>query len=380
MSDENTDAKKAEEEREDIWLLRHLQALIALCGNRQSTAREQIYETVKDFFAGLNSENYYLNDEKARLYLERTGDSKRTLKQEKYQKMRRLASYLEKQGCMEILVELWKGWYVRRKQTKFSVTRVLDVFMLLLLSKMDKGTGVFERLYQRLKGTEWNFERIASLASPKGEYYEDATLLEAIGEFFVKLDAVDTEFHEKGRKFNGRAQVLKVKKELKKEIQEEVKARIDRAEESFVEKAIGVIEGKTRKFDEQVRNVEARFIRIVGIFATIIAFVVTMVSTSARLDGASIPVALAGLAIVTSGIILLLAMLFGKKDKPGKGLIAGISIVGLLFVGWFVYTMILANQKPTPLVPPSRVDTLYIDTTITDSSPPPLSPSTREGE
>ncbi|MEA3311351.1 MAG: hypothetical protein U9Q76_03935 [candidate division WOR-3 bacterium] len=70
-----------------------------------------------------------------------------------------------------------------------------------------------------------------------------------------------------------------------------------------------------------------------------------------RLGGASIPVALAGLAIVTAGIIILLAMIFGRRDKPSGGLIVGISIIGVLFAAWLTVTIWLAIQYPNIIAP-----------------------------
>jgi len=76
-----------------------------------------------------------------------------------------------------------------------------------------------------------------------------------------------------------------------------------------------------------------------------------MVPTAARLGGASIPIALAGLAIVTAGIIVLLAMIFGRGEKVSKGLIAGISITGVLFAAWLAVTIWLAIQYPNIIAP-----------------------------
>lgn len=88
------------------------------------------------------------------------------------------------------------------------------------------------------------------------------------------------------------------------------------------------------------------FVQIIGIFAAIIAFVVTIVPTAVRLGGASVPIALAGLAIVTAGIIVLLAMIFGREGQKKTGLIVGISIAGFLFLAWLAGTIWLAIYYP----------------------------------
>jgi hypothetical protein len=78
-------------------------------------------------------------------------------------------------------------------------------------------------------------------------------------------------------------------------------------------------------------------VQIIGIFAAIIAFLVIIVPTEVRLGGASVPialVALAGLAIVTAGIIILLAMIFGGREKTSGWLIAGLIITIVLFLAW----------------------------------------------
>jgi hypothetical protein len=86
-----------------------------------------------------------------------------------------------------------------------------------------------------------------------------------------------------------------------------------------------------------------------------------------RLGGASIPIALAGLAIVTAGIIVLLALIFGNPEgKRRRRLNAGFWGAIGAFSLWLILTVVLVFTKPESLRPPpdpNRVDTtLQIDT------------------
>jgi len=318
-----------------------------------------------------------------------------------------------------VLFPLWRAWEAARNRDKDETKRLLDRYaeynfhiqdylVLFLLNNIDE-KYVFE-LYDNAKQS---FGRLIHWC--REVYWNNPAGLEHVGLFLEKLGLTNWDYTTEGKKFRARSSVLLAKRELTREIMDTVDSKVDESigklrnesesqskklydeqddkiKEIRNETGVLIADAKTElktyaeermteiskdTAQETERRAIRNFVQIIGIFAAIIAFIVTIVPTAVRLGGASVPIALAGLAIVTVGIILVLATIFGKKEKPSGGLIAGICVTGALFVGWLLLTLGLAFVKPNVLAPPpvpERIDTLYIE-----SSPAPT-PSIEEGE
>jgi len=263
----------------------------------------------------------------------------------------RLSELIREKNLKEVL---WSAWGQIRKGLEDPEFNWADFLASSLLIPLDDSD--IEILYLHTMNDDWNFNKILDLS--KADKPLDPRKLEYFGALLRKLVRVDWFLGNEGSNLCALAQALKVKDELKKETADETKRILAETRELFNKDT----DDKLEKFDGRIQGIEARFIQIIGIFAAIIAFVVTMVPAAIRLGGASIPVALAGLAIVVGGIIFILAMIFGKDDKPRRGLTLGLIVAGALFVGWFVATILLASVKPELLRPPpdaGRVDTVY---------------------
>ncbi|GEM_PF-4562988 len=212
---------------------------------------------------------------------------------------------------------------------------------------------------------EWNLYTLLDWARKEDPF--DYNKMHYLGNFLVKFkDRNDFRIDNIGAiKLIERAQILTAKDEIRKEFKEDLGTKIKEIEQKLKEESKELKE-KVEEAKDAENRMTRNFVQIIGIFAAIIAFVVTMVPAAARLGGASIPVALAGLAIVTSGIILLLSMIFGKREnkKASKGLIIGIVTCLALFIIWLFATSWLAIKHPDTLRPPpnaARIDTMYIN-------------------
>lgn len=296
--------------------------------------------------------------------------------------LKEFASKLKQSDLVESFIEAWNDYYLE-KPRNYDV----DIWILEFIQDL------VEINYRGLKETDpFSGKGSASLINKvrKGglakENYDNPLILDEMVRILAEIPFYKNVGEElkvratSNRVFNKRfMEVGKTLNELK-----ELKSDVEVLQEKTTDELTKLNQRSvvlTRRIEQTSQETERRsirnFVQIIGIFAAIIAFVVTMVPTAVRLGGASIPIALAGLAIVTVGIILVLAMIFGKREKAGAGLIAGVSITGVLFVGWLLLTVGLAFAKPNILAPrpdPVRVDTLYIET-----SPPPT-PSLMEGD
>ncbi|MBN2380966.1 hypothetical protein JXM67_14305 [candidate division WOR-3 bacterium] len=267
-----------------------------------------------------------------------------------------------------LISNFWYSWWASRS-SKPEQSKCIDYLAFGVLSFLSP-----QVVHQLLHDTFISNIPLFHLSTLGKElYFYEPVHLKLIGRILEKFEGKEgslADLADIGRNFRARAEALYVKDELKKETQEELNKQIEDARSSFMQNAKGEIDKKEKGFDDKVKNVEARFIQIIGIFAAIIAFIVTIVPTAVRLGGASVPIALAGLAIVTVGIILVLAMVFGREEKKDirqalrKGFYWTLGAFGL----WLVVTVGLVFLKLDALRPPpdpNRVDTvLQYDTLL----------------
>lgn len=351
MSDENTEEKKPEGQAPPKpWLLRQLERIQSAI--KEGKAFDEIRPLLEELFDEITPERYSFTDEESQEYLQYA--SKWFQKRLGKETIELTPSYLIHEKIPPLLSiaysdltsQIWNLWWEKVKSKEAHNRRPLDSIALDLFIHVDKDTlnDICD-----VRWYEGDFHNLVKLAGTI--YSGDPSILDKIGIVLERVKSQAPGLADRGKMFRARAQALWVKDELKEETKDEVKTMITEAEKSFVQKAKDITEEKTKPFDEKVKGVEARFIQIIGIFAAIIAFIVTIVPTAVRMGGASIPIALAGLAIVVTGVIILLAMIFGRRDKPSGGLIAGISIIGGLFAAWLVVTIWLAIQYPNIIAP-----------------------------
>lgn len=180
-------------------------------------------------------------------------------------------------------------------------------------------------------------------SSLRDEYWNNSDLLRPIAGILERLgDETKKYVRNWATTIKARIQTLNLKEELEEKTLKPFKEFIKKSEQEIAE--------LKRATDEKLRTSERHSIQIIGIFAAIIAFIVTIVPTAVRLGGASIPIALAGLAIVTAGIIILLAMIFGRREKTSCWLIAGLIITIVLFLAWITGTVLAAIHYPNILI------------------------------
>lgn len=366
MSDEKNKEKKQEEQASRRpWLFRQLDAIKETIESTDDVATlKRLFDNV---FKEMTNDNLWLMDEEGvryRKYLQQRGG--------------RIEDEGPGFGKLHVLYKLtepivlfWTSWFQARQAKKGKDLNALDYFMFFFFGEIDIDSLRF--LHNEIYYTDFSFSKL--IDSVKKEHYYNSNTLEAVGGILEKLWGVN-HFHAlEGRNFCARAQALRVKDELKLEETKQELAQLKKDTEEQTEKLQKGIEESRENEQRMTRN----FVQIIGIFAAIIAFIVTMVPTAARLGGASIPIALAGLAIVTAGIVILLAMIFGK-DERRKSLSKGLTGIIIAFTLWLTLTVVLAFVEPNVLRPPPdpvRVDTLYIDTV--ETTPPPT-PSIKEGD
>jgi len=247
-----------------------------------------------------------------------------------------------------VLLEFWRIWLDARLSKTDEDVIVTDLFALHALNNLrDK------QISWLFKTTEASYSLLAPCHKDKylfrfvfrtlqNSYWNDAEVLLQIAEIIEKLGEEGKEIRPWATTIRARIQALILKDELEEKTLKPFK--------EFVEKSQQDITTLKKETDEKIKSSERNSIQIIGIFAAIIAFIVTIVPTAVRLGGASVPIALAGLAIVTAGIIILLAMIFGREGKRKSGLITGIIIIGVLFLAWIILAVWAAVYYPGILV------------------------------
>ncbi len=352
MNDENTEEKKPEEEAPTNSLIKKIEEIESAA--RENKTKAELRVLFDGLFAELTDENWFPVTKRALKYF--VG----------------LQSILEEK---DLLKEFWLSWGDVLKEPEKLYMKSM-YFLPEMIFFLCNETNI-RNLYTQVFAENWNFRKLRDLAIE--QHYSNPVILNSIGTILEKLGIEVPALLRKGRDFRTRAQVLFAKDELKQEFLETVDKKLKQSKMELDNKVKGIevelkkivpqTEGKIdERIKEQERNSIRNFVQIIGIFAAIIAFIVTMVPASIRLGGASIPVALAGLAIVTAGIIVLLAMIFGR-DERRKSLSKGLTGIIIAFILWLTLTVVLAFVEPNVLAPPERVDTLYIDTV--ESRPPP---------
>lgn len=383
MSDEENEEKK-EQAPPKPWLWAKLDEINLSISSKQSKPKE-IATAFAELFENITPERYYLEDEVSKNYEDYLKKANRrgfkiadvltffreppNIKELLNASISHLAHTLNHtEKADQYVLHLWNSWWTSRSNPNILLAQqeVIDCFALMVLSQIVPNE--IKQLYRDTLMSDYSIHELLQIA--QRDYLYKSMNLELIGTILEKLEEYNWFLTNAGKNFRARAQALTVKEELEKEtlgpfrkFTDETKQELAQlkkdTEERTKELHKGIDDAKENE-NRMTRN----FVQIIGIFAAIIAFIVTIVPTAVRLGGASIPIALAGLAIVTAGIILLLAMIFGSKEnnKPRQGLTWGLVATIALFVGWFIYTMVLAHQKPTPLISPpeaSKVERIY---------------------
>jgi hypothetical protein len=386
MSNENTEEKRPEEQAlPELWVWEQYDKIQEAFDANKSASEIRIL--LDQLFSGLTEENFLLTGsygKEIRKQFEELGKDFGKLFKDKNG---RFAWVFAFESDFDIIKELWYSWVKNRELKNIKDQDTVDYIALYCLIGLDNDTT--NKLYEEVKGDDFNFYHLEGLG--KSQYKENPFILRFIGHILSSLEGKDSYrklFSVSGMEFLSQAQILQLKQEViepfKKsadEREKKLEALKDTTEEEFSK-----LDKRVKKSEEELKTTEQRsirnFVQVIGIFAAIIAFIVTIVPTAVRLGGASIPVALAGLAIVTAGIIILLAMIFGREEKEERRRALRKGFWGAIgaFGAWLILTLILAFAQPNVLRPPPdpvRVDTLYIDTV--DTTPPPYPPPPGRG-
>jgi hypothetical protein len=330
MNDENTEEKRPEEEKpQKPWLLRQLERIQNAI--KEGKDFDEIRPPLEQLFDEITPERYSFTDKESQEYL--LFMSKRLQKLFKEETIELTPYYLNRQekflplwkiAHSPFASEIWKLWWEKAKAKGEDNRQLLDSLALDIFILAEKNT------LESICDERWydgDFHNLARLAA---SIYADApSTLDKIGIVLEKIDSKAPELADAGKSFRARAQALWVKEELKEETKDEVRAIVSEETKKFSEEikkeTNSSLDTLKQELDEGLdvakeneQRMIRNFVQIIGIFAAIIAFIVTIVPTAARLGGASIPIALAGLAIVTAGIIILLAMIFGREEKEER--------------------------------------------------------------
>jgi len=220
-----------------------------------------------------------------------------------------------------------------------------DYFALKIL------VGLYERCIKALDKVRHFFINETVLLG-QDVYKNDALALELLGTFLTKLQLHSIEA-EKGREFLGRARYLKTKAFFHYDLNQ----GLDSFRESFetekgeIKKVITEASAKTENLKKEVematviydqlegqtKRAEIRSVQVVAVFAAIIAFIVATIPFAVRVNEMGLLMAIAGLAIVIGGFLLLVAVLFGGKGRPNGWFLA--IPIGLLAL-WFSFVLI----------------------------------------
>lgn len=393
---------------QDLPLYRKIaEILVALKESKIDEAKMRVH--LNELFEEYTRDKHYLSETGSIEWKERHG-------LHAIEKAAELIAMFEISFCLKasrsIISEFWNIWCSKRKIKNEKDKEALDQFALECLKFLedDKAFNLFYYVKNK-EGLELKIDYLLSLA--KNEYVANSYFNIYLGTFLRKLGDVSFFWVDKGQELVTKGYILQAKDELRIEFSTSIENKIDQASKEIDSKIVQSKEETNKIVDDTRKDVNeflgkelakseqktaSSFIQILGIFAAIIAFVVTIVPTAVRLGGASVPIALAGLAIVTAGIILLLAMIFGREaNKPRRGLGWGLASAIVLFLFWLGFTAWLAINYPKTLVtakednastqPAQRIEAqnLYMlnsakDTVGTPKVSPPPPPSTKEGE
>jgi len=398
MSDENTEEKKPEEQAPPLpWLLNQLDVInsMAVRGDKLNEITPLLWEIINritwELYESKDNESVFFNSYNKEHQIMSVKGRSFSLGSNAPIASAVILDHLIfdiavrfNTSNQDLLVEFWQMWLIKRCDAEGSndvpKRELLDDFALRFFK--DLRVETVRTLYQRVDGTSQSFREIP-LILERYKLEEKYPPIYIITGLLEKLGEVDVELGNLGREIRIRAQNLQME-DLQKNLIDykrfvfSTKQELTNLKNETESKTKLLSEGIEEAKDNENRMTR-NFVQIIGIFAAIIAFIVTIVPTAVRMGGASIPIALAGLAIVTAGIVILLAMIFGK-DERRKSLSKGLTGIIIAFTLWLTLTVVLAFVEPNVLRPPPdpvRVDTLYIDTV--DTTPPPT-PSTREGD
>jgi hypothetical protein len=416
MDDEKKEEKiQEEQEPPKPWLLSHLERMVKAIDEGE----KEITIHLEEIFEGITYPRLGFTDNRGKEYLEYLRRNNITTLEILKTKLMNgsaiydariiidfmltlLAERLDKPNKIELVLQLWKYWWGFRVNTDYmnywkwedhvegvesSKVGLVDYLVLNFISMLQPSTLVkLDKLLIERGG-----EPILNVMFlGKNLYYHCIDYIEYIGR--ILENSHYDHLAKEGTNFRARAQALRVKEELKFDETKQELAQLKKDTEEQTEKLNkGIAEAKDNE-QRMTRN----FVQIIGIFAAIIAFVVTIVPMAVRLGGASSPIALAGLAIVTAEIIFILAMVFGNKQDKSKyqnWVIAGVFVfaVWLGFTAWLALkhpkTLVTAKEDSSLVQPSQRIEAknLYMmnstkDTVGTSKVSPPPPPSTREGE
>lgn len=342
------------------WLLEHLDEICLILGDKKK--KNELPNLFKQLFDKLTMEQIKFEDEISRAcdgYLKEKSIKDLRMKSFKtnyYHQVTCLYLLLSFLGHFaivfnmydkthELLMMFWDAWLVSHKNTSTRKHEAQDKLALMVISQLD--VNVVREWYMKAHP---EFSPLVSLA--RNEYKNNYEILFLLGETLEKLGEIAWWLSREGRNIIANARSLQTEEKLKKDVIEPFKESITATEERITNLKKET-EDRTKELKEGIKDARdnenrmtRNFVQIIGIFAAIIAFIVTIVPTAVRLGGASVAIALAGLAIVTAGIILLLAMIFGREGKRKCGLIVGLIIIGVLFLGWLFITLWAAVMFP----------------------------------
>jgi len=386
---ENKEEKQTEEEAQDyprfLQLLEEIRKRVySLKQVSEATVKEEtqkkIRELLGELFEGLTTDKYCLQDSDGKTWvkhLERQGEDAMGIMTDKMANFINIFLIEPNRGAV---FDFWDLWASNRRRKTENDLKTLDNLALSCLSRMDE--KIAYEFFLRVQRSNFALSDLYNLATTT--YKNSSKLLIAIGRVLQKAREIHGYWSEKGQDLIVRGYILSAKDELKQEFLETVDKKLKQSKMELDNKVKGIevelgkivsqTEGKIdERIKEQERNSIRNFVQIIGIFAAIIAFIVTIVPTAVRLGGASIPVALAGLAIVTAGIILLLAMIFGNpEEKHRKRLNVGFWVAVGLLVIWLGFTAWLAIKHPNTLVTAKeeKTTTQPVQTNVYMMSPP----------
>jgi hypothetical protein len=274
----------------------------------------------------------------------------------------------------DLLVQFWLAWCeVRNIDSKPRSFTFQDYFALKIL------INVREEFLQVLD-KEHHLSVNETVFLGKDIYKDDKEALQLVGTFLIRCPLYSYE-EKTGREFLARAEYLKIEPQLRNDIGlliapyvtgfETTKRELNEAKKS-AEDEIKKLEKETKEGDrvykqleDQTKRAEIRSIQVIGIFAAIMAFIVATIPAAARLEKLSLFLAIAGLAIVLGGFLLLIAILFGGEKKPHW---AWISIPVVLLFIWLVFVINPTLIKIDPDNPNLKENTKQVQS-LKDSIP-----------
>lgn len=285
--------------------------------------------------------------------------------------IREITNQLNRDDFYVRLLAFWDAWCILRKiesrrSTPSDLTSV-DYFSLKVLLNVKN-----EYIQKLFNDKESTVNETVLLG--KNVYKNDPVALELVGTFLTKLRINHYEA-EQGREFLARAEYLRTKPLLKNDIDQLLTPYKDSFDETKkelagvrgeAEEAVKILEGKTKEakniynqLEDQTKRAEIRSIQVIAIFAALMAFIVATVPVAARVQELSLFLAIAGLGIILGGFLLLVAILFGGKNRPKWGWI-GVPIALLILWLFLVLNPNLIKIKSQKTSPPA--DTTQVET------------------